>query len=241
MKILAVDTSTPNFSAAVMDGQRVLAEAGLNTGRTHSRHLMPVIERLFEWTALTAADLDALAVVRGPGSFTGLRIGISCLKGMAVAADKPLVGISSLAVLAHQAAIRPGWIGAVLDARKAEIYFALYHYDGHRIQPKGPATVASAEAVCRSDAVQQAMRDTSGCLLVGDGADKYGETFRRQLGDGVRIGPAGLNVIRAGEVGRFAQTQLPSGSGDDPAGVKPLYIRKSDAELNLGRRVAANV
>ena len=129
MIILAVDTATTSCSVAIIDKKCVLAEITLLREETHSKHLMDMIHTAIGFSGLKLSDLDGFAVVRGPGSFTGLRIGITTVKGLAAGLKKPLVGISSLEALAMQASHSPYLICPLLDARRGEVYFSRYRFD----------------------------------------------------------------------------------------------------------------
>ena len=124
--MLALDTASPTGSVALVQGECLLGESLLNLKTTHSERLLGVVDRLLEGLGCTLDQLDALAVVRGPGSFTGLRVGMATAKGLALALELPLVGISSLAALAANAPFARMPVCALLDARKDEVYAGLY-------------------------------------------------------------------------------------------------------------------
>ena len=141
MKILAVNTATPACGVAVVNEGTVSAHAVINSRETHARQLMPMIDRVLESCDLAVADLDGFAVVRGPGSFTGLRIGISTIKGLAAASGKPLTGISSLEALAYPFTACPDPICALIDARKNEVYACWYRHHTGRLESLSDETV----------------------------------------------------------------------------------------------------
>lgn len=141
MKILALETSAKAVSAALSEDGRILASGYQDTGLTHSRTLMPIVEHLFRNTGLTMADCDAVAVAAGPGSFTGIRIGVAAAKGLAFAAEKPAVGISTLAAMARNVAFADGLVLCAMDARRSQIYNAVFLAEnGHltRLTRTGP-------------------------------------------------------------------------------------------------------
>jgi len=125
MRILAVDTATKSCSVAIVEKESIIAETTLFIEQTHSKHLMKMIDTALNLSGLTVSELDGFAVTRGPGSFTGLRIGISSIKGFAMASGKPVVGVSSLDSLAMQCCFSPYLVSPLLDARKGEVYYAL--------------------------------------------------------------------------------------------------------------------
>ena len=126
MRILALETSAKAVSAAITEDGRLLAAGYQDTGLTHSRTLMPVVEHLLRNTGLTLREMDAVAAAAGPGSFTGIRIGISAAKGLAFSAEKPAVGVSTLAAMARNVSFAGGLIVCAMDARRNQIYNALF-------------------------------------------------------------------------------------------------------------------
>ena len=126
MKILALETSAKAVSAAVTEDGKVLASGYQDTGLTHSRTLMPIVEHILKNTDLTVQDCDVIAVAAGPGSFTGIRIGVSAAKGLAFAAEKPAVGVSTLAAMARNVAWLDGLVICAMDARRQQVYNALF-------------------------------------------------------------------------------------------------------------------
>ena len=171
MKILAVDTATKSCSVAIIEAGSVCAELTTLKEQTHSKHLMELIHKGLGISGYSAADIDGLAVTIGPGSFTGLRIGVSTIKGLAHALDKPVVGISSLDVLAWQCADRAYLICPLLDARKGEVYSATYRYNHDTITPKSPENASAPEA-----AVQKIKEP---CVFIGSGAQLIVKKYAR--------------------------------------------------------------
>jgi tRNA threonylcarbamoyladenosine biosynthesis protein TsaB len=230
MRILAVDTATKSCSIAVTEKQTVLAELTNTNGRTHSIHLLDMIHAVIQTAGLTVAALDGFAVTKGPGSFTGLRIGISTIKGLAMAVNKPVVGISSLETLAQQAGSGSDsdLICPLIDARKGEVYFAAYRFsaDGLKIEKK--------EMVSAPDEVVKDICEP--CIFVGSGAILYRELTADKLGDFARFAAQSQHTIRASTVARLSLKRFEDGHIGEVAELVPHYIRKSDAELNLGKK-----
>ena len=223
MKILALDTATPSLSVAVADGQAVLAEITLSRGETHSKHLMPVIKQVLGLSGLAVADLDGFAVTRGPGSFTGLRIGISTIKGLATAVAKPLAGVSSLDALAVQAGESSCLICPLLDARRKEVYFARYRTEGGVLKKQTADQVGSVEA-----AVPEAGKD---CLFIGNGAGLYKTVLKKIMGPHAHFEPGFQNIIRASAVAHLGREKIEKNQADFVETFEPIYLRKSDAEI----------
>lgn len=227
--ILSIDTATPCSSVALTLGTRqdgrVIAAFSLTGKVTHSRRLLSVIDLLMAETARTWQDIDGIAISLGPGSFTGLRIGMATAKGLAAAAGKVLIGISTLDALASKC-VSDKLICAVLDARKKEVYAAFY-----RVGDDGLVTRVSDQAVLPpKDLAVQVMEPV---VMVGDGASAYGELFQSLLGERVVLAPAQLHEPSAASLGLLAGEKLLRGELLDLAKGVPTYIRSSDAELNL--------
>jgi len=219
--LLALDTSTLQASAALLRGDELLGEVERRV-TTHSERLLGAIDQLLRDAGVAIGDLDAFACGRGPGSFTGLRIGMSTAKGLCWATGKPLIAVSSLAALARNLVgltPRPPLRVPCLDARRGEV-FAGFH---------GPDGEIAPEVVLEPAALRARLLGRP-ALLLGDGALAYPDVFR-----GIDLAPHG-HEVRAREVGRLAMQRWLRGESDDPAGVEPTYLRLSDAETGRRRR-----
>lgn len=227
MKILAVDTSTASGSVALLHDQVIAAEWTLLSAHTHNRRLLHGIDRILADAHWALEDVDLFAVTTGPGSFTGIRIGLSTMKAVAWALGKPLVGVPSLEALAAPLAVGGRPVCAVIDARKNEVYAALYHPDGEgRLREERPPSVLAPDRL--ASWIQEKT------YVCGDGWLLYENIFSRCIGDrAVDPGP-GFHGIRAGFVGRCALERWRTGEDTDPMRVMPLYVRPSEAELHGG-------
>ncbi len=221
MKILAIDTASRTCSVAVCHNDAVRAEVTDGSGQTHSRHLMAMVDQVLRMADENLNHIDALAVNRGPGSFTGVRIGISTAKGLAAAAAIPLVGVSGLAALAWQAAPTPHMICPMLDARRQEVYAGRYRFEGGKIVCLAPDTVGAPEA-----ALGEVSRP---CVLIGDGALAYASRLKAVWGDDLLIGPAFQHAIRAGAIAQAARPRIENGA-NDLLPLVPMYLRPSYAQ-----------
>ena len=221
MIILAIDTASRSCSVAVLDGDAVLAEINDVSGQTHSRHLMSMVDRVISMSVGRCGKIDGYAVTQGPGSFTGLRIGISAAKGLAEAAGKPLVGVSSLQALAWQVFQADAIIIPMLDARRKEVYTAQYIRDGRELKMVGAEQAISPEA-----AVQGV---DAPCVLIGDGAVAYADGLHAILGDRMQMALPFQHIIRASTVAFLARERL-LGTRDERLTLAPRYIRKSYVE-----------
>jgi tRNA threonylcarbamoyladenosine biosynthesis protein TsaB len=218
MRILAIDTATLTASVAALDGDS-LAAWGDAHADTHSEKLLPLIDDVLRRAAFAPASLDAIACGAGPGSFTGLRIGLATAKGLCFALGKPLVLVSSLEALAFPERGRE--VLALLDARKREVYAGLFDEDGRRL---GPERVLAPDAL---EAHVQAHAPGRRPLVIGDGAAAYPEAA-------ARCGDVDLGVRRtpdARAVARLAAHHLDAGGADELLTASPTYIRASEAEI----------
>jgi tRNA threonylcarbamoyladenosine biosynthesis protein TsaB len=227
MRILAVDTATQSCSVAVTEHGQLLAELTIANGRTHSRHLMHLIDSVLEMAELKVEQVDGFAATIGPGSFTGLRIGISTVKGLAYAMHKPVVGISSLEALAWQCSQTPFLICAVIDARKKEVYSCRYRFEKHLLMKEGREQVAPPHHF---------LQDISEpCVFVGNGAVLYRQMIADELGQLAHFADDNRHIIRAATIAALSVARIGQISAADLKSLVPRYIRKSDAELNIGR------
>jgi len=230
--ILAMDTATSCCTVALTHGTRqrgrVLAELSLSGKVTHSRRLLLNIDRLLKDTGLDWDQVSAVAIGLGPGSFTGLRIGMATAKGLAAAAAKHLIGISTLDMLAAQC-FGSLLIGSVLDARKKEVYAAFYRCDTDGLSQRISEPVVTAPGLL----AQEIKEDV---LLVGDGILLYHDIFAAALGPRLAVAPSPLHEPSAAVLGLLAGEKLQRGAMLDVNSASPLYVRASDAELNLGKK-----
>ena len=228
MRVLAVDTATKICSVAVVENNALLSELTVNHGHTHSTHLMPMVDTLLSQCGLSVKDLDGFAITIGPGSFTGLRIGLSTIKGLAVATGKPAAGVSTLDALASQFPYAGCMICPMIDARKGEVYAAGYTYQDGTLRQIRPAMAVSPEDAVSSIA--------GTCLYVGSGARLYRDRITDAAGSRAVFVPAGQNDIRAATVGILGLQQLSQVQPTHLSQLNPWYIRASDAERKLGHR-----
>jgi tRNA threonylcarbamoyladenosine biosynthesis protein TsaB len=227
--ILSMDTATPCSSIALTAGTRkdgiVLASQSLTGNVTHSRRLLSSIDKLMKVTETDWNTVEGIAVSLGPGSFTGLRIGMATAKGLAAAAGKKLFGVSTLDALAAKC-VTERLICSVLDARKKEVYAAFY-----RCNAEGFAERISEMSVVAPTKLAAIIDEP--VLLVGDGAMAYGGVFRDLLGDKVIFAPAQIHQPSASSLGMMAGELSEKNDQLDIGEAVPIYIRSSDAELNL--------
>lgn len=227
--ILAIETATMCGSIGLVADKNCVAEFSLQTGETHSRRLLAGVDWLLQETGLDWPVIDAVAVSLGPGSFTGLRIGLATAKGLTMAAGIKLIGVGTLDGLAAQVFARGNiLICPVLDARKKEVYGGFYRCDEQGIpRLQDEWWVMSPETLCE--------RIREPVVLLGDGAAVYKDAFRDGLGDLLLVPPQGTYFPRAASIGMLAAEKWQQDSFIDPVSAEPIYIRLSEAELHLGK------
>lgn len=224
MRVLAVDCSTPVSSIALLEGPRIMGEWTVQAREPHNRQLLKSIDRHLQELGWTFEQLDGFAAGIGPGSFTGLRIGVTTLKTLAWAAQKPFAGICSLDALAAPLALAALSVCSLIDARKEEVYCALYQPDGRGgLIRRTPYLVEAPERLLT--------RIELPTIFCGDGWPRCRDLFSKELGDRVREAPGTCQVVRAGFVGELARQRFQAQQGDDPVVVVPLYVRPSEAEI----------
>lgn len=227
MKTLAIDSSSMTGSVALLDEENLVGEYLLSLKRTHSERLLPALDALLTQAGVGIGDIDLLAVSLGPGSYTGLRIGLGTAKGLAFALDKPLVGVSTLEALAEGAGPWPGTVASMVDARHGHVFAGAY-------------TAASAEGGLRLQgaerylAISEFAAELNGSagplLLVGDAVQRYGAEIRAQI-PGAYFASAAFSQVRAVHVGQIARRRHLLGHRDDPATLLPRYLRASEADI----------
>ena len=228
MNILALDTSSRAASCAILQEGILTGEFFVNTGLTHSQTIMPMVEALLAATGTTVNQMDLFAVSVGPGSFTGLRIGIAAIKALAMALNKPCAGVSTLQALAGNATDFSGHVVPVMDARRAQVYTALYASQNNRQQ------LLCADDALSIEALGQRLTTITGPkLLIGDGAALCKEKLAH-IPD-LQVAAPGILHQRAGSVA-LAAAALPANSYVTAAELTPVYLRLPQAERELRAR-----
>jgi tRNA threonylcarbamoyladenosine biosynthesis protein TsaB len=226
MKILAVDTSTSTCTVGVANADGILAESVGSNGQTHARQLMGMIHSTLTDSGIPVQEIDGFAVVTGPGTFTGLRIGIGTIKGLAYALSRPVIGVNSLAALAAQADLPTKFVCPVMDARRSEVYYGLYVFEEGE-----PAQVGKHGVV---PPLELAKSIRASCQFIGKGARLYRETFEAALGSLSQFSHPCRDTIRAETIARLALKRFQKNETQKLPAVVPYYIRRSDAELHFG-------
>jgi len=219
--VLSLDTTTRAGSAAVIDNRQIRHELTGDATATHGERLPGQLIRVLEGAGLGVSDVDLLAVAAGPGSFTGLRVGIATMQGLAVSTGRRVVPVSALDALARAARDSGSRIAAWMDAQRGQVFAALYEADGHPVA--APTALSPAETL---EAWGRDVRSSPSVLFIGDGAIRYAGLIRAELGDAAGIAEA---PPLAGIIGLMASDAPERAVA--PHAVVPIYIRRPDAEL----------
>ena len=222
MLTLAFDTSSKRASVALLREQTVLFETVLSSDRHHSEVLLPAMDEACRLAAVKISDVDLFACTLGPGSFTGLRIGVSTLKGLMMATGKPAAGISTLAALALNVDPQKTLIGSMMDAGRGQVYLAYYRYDEN-----GILCQMESEQALNPEEITGMHED--GVLYVGDGAIKYADLICSKAGHKNKIAPPEKQFISASSVGILAIEKYRRQDLLDLEKCVPFYLRSADA------------
>ena len=224
MLILAFETSAKAASVALLEGDKLLSESYQNTGMTHSQTLMVMAEDMLKQCGKTAKDVDAVAVAEGPGSFTGVRIGVAAAKGFAWGREIPCYGVSTLEAMAQSLGIYDGYICPVMDARRSQVYNALFEADRGEI-----TRIREDRAISLDDLAEDVKKLEKPVFLVGDGSILCYNTLLERVPSLV-LPPEHRMHQRAVGVGIIAARQMIAGISGDAAALSPNYLRLSQAE-----------
>ena len=233
MKILAVESSAVAASAALVEDGKLLGEFFLNVGLTHSATLMPMIRSLLQYADVSIRDVDLFAAANGPGSSTGVRIGVSTVKGLAQPLDKPCIGISTLLSMAHNLRGSDALICCAMDARCRQVYTALFEENDGQIR-----RLTEDNAVSLDDLCAQLKSHDKEIILVGDGAQLCYDAFKDTL-PRVRIAPQAVRYQRASSVALAVWENLAALQPVSAAALSVSYLRPSQAERERKQKLEA--
>lgn len=226
MKILGLDTSTMMASCAVIDKNGVLGEYSIDQDRGHAENLVPMIEEMMRSINLDIKDIDLYAVALGPGSFTGLRIGVATMKGFAHLFNKPIIGISTTKALANNLPFE-NTVVPMIDARRNRVYTSIYsHKDGELVEEMPVDAIDIDELI-------EILKGKDDLMVNGNGSILYREKLREELGEKIKFAKIGQNSPRAVSVAELALKKFNAGIVDDVFTLAPDYLRKSQAERQL--------
>jgi tRNA threonylcarbamoyladenosine biosynthesis protein TsaB len=234
MLVLALDTTTHGGSVAVLDDDRILVELAGDASRTHTERLPGEVEQVLAQAGIERGAIDLFVVASGPGAFTGLRIGLAIVQGMALVLDRPAIGVSALdaaALGATDAVDMPSSTAVWMDASRGEVFGATYRSSGKAVQDAVPL---EAPIVGLPEAVLAAWESAlpAGTRFVGDGARRYADTIT----SGGRFVVTPHAPLLAGLLGRLGRTRALDGQAGPPHALQPLYVRRPDVVLERERR-----
>lgn len=232
MKILAVDTSANTATVCITEDDKLLSEEIVNYKKTHSQTLMPMIDRALKNCGTDISEIDIFAVANGPGSFTGLRIGVSAVKGMAHALDKPVIEVSTLEGMAYNIFMCSDIICPIMDARRSQVYNGVYTWENGIFSELTPPRAVSVQ-----ECVEDVKRYGKRVIFLGDGVPVYGEYIKEQLGEKAVFAPPSCNAQRASALASIAMGKLEDKKSCYE--VMPFYLRKPQAEREREEKMKA--
>lgn len=231
MRILSLDSATESATCAILEDDKLLGEITFNYKKQHSIVLMSMIDTLLKNLNLNMDSLDGFVVSKGPGSFTGLRIGTSVIKGLSQGTNKPFIGVSSLDALAYNLAYTPGIICPILDALRGNVYTALYKFIENKLE-----IVSEYMVISIKDLVSILNKQGQPVCFIGDGVYKFRGELAETMSN-IRFAPTHLNLVRASSLGELGMKFLRSGLREDLYTFSPFYLRKSQAEREYDEKM----
>lgn len=227
MKILGVDTSSSVASCAICEDDKLISECVLNNKLTHSQTLMPMIDNVFKMSELMPQDIDIFAVANGPGSFTGLRIGVTTIKGLAHATGKPVVGVNTLEALCYNLPFCSHIIAPIMDARREQVYNGLYRFENGNLKE-----IAAPRAISLADVLSELKVLGEKVVFLGDGVPVFKEKIKEKLRELALFAPQNANAQHAASVCEAAKNKETINCNQ----LVPIYFRKSQAEREAEER-----
>lgn len=228
MKLLAIETSTMLGGIAVMEDDTLIAESRMNVKTTHSERIMADIDNALKRSGFTIDDIDVFGIASGPGSFTGLRVGLSTLKGLSYATGKKVVSVSTLEAFAWNVTFSPHLICPLLDARKKEVYAGVFEWSGDGF------TKIIDEQTVTIDKLLAAIGKS--VIFLGEGALLYKNPIQAALGEKALFGAPQHMVPSPANVACLCMRKARNNMFDNPEQLVPRYIRKCEAELKISKK-----
>lgn len=232
MKVLAIDTSTVVAAVALMDDEKLLGEYSINNKKTHSQKLMVMIDEIMKDLDIKPSEIDVFAASIGPGSFTGLRIGVTTAKAMAYATSKPVVGVPTLDALAYNIVTSEFIICPILDARNSQVFTALYEVKGKRFE-----RITEYMGIPVSELVQIIVQNNKKVIFTGDAINLHKDYFKSELEENCEFAPLGNRLQRGASVAELALMMAKEGKFTSSFELVPFYLRKSQAERELEKKL----
>lgn len=232
MKVLSVEASGSTASVSIVSEKGILGEININYKMQHSVLLMPMIEQLLKETALPISDVDGFVVSKGPGSFTGLRIGMATVKGLALGSQKPVIAVSSLDALAYNIFTEEGIICSLMDALRGNVYYCLYKVESGNIKAIKEISTCSLEEL-----IEELKGYKDKIYFVGDGATIHRAALASSLEEHA-FAPLHLNYPKASSLGELGLKLLLEGKEDDLNTLAPIYLRRPQAEREYDKKMS---
>lgn len=230
MKVLSIDTATESASCAVLEDDKLLGEINFNFGKAHSVILMSMVDYLLSSVHIDISEIDGFVASKGPGSFTGLRIGMATTKGLCFGSKKAFISVSTLDALAFNLAYSSGVICPIMDALRGNVYTALYTFKGEDLQRISEYMVIPIEELISK------LKAYDTVNFIGDGIVKFREILGASISD-CNFAPVHLNTARASSLGEIGMKLLKAGNKEDINSCTPLYLRKSQAEREYDKKM----
>ncbi len=227
MIILGIDTTSSAASVSLLNEQKLLGEYTSNAKLTHLQKLMPMVDHLLENCHLSFSDVDAIAVSIGPGSFTGIRIGMSTAKALAQVRNLPIVGVPTLNALAYNIPFYPGVVCPILDARRHQVYGAVYKWEQGYCKE-----IIKADAY-EIETLMEQMDKYNDIIFLGDGVQTYKNRITAILDNAASFAPQYLSMQKSSSVAQLAYEMFSEENVSNCYEIKPNYLRKPEAERNL--------
>jgi tRNA threonylcarbamoyladenosine biosynthesis protein TsaB len=229
MKILAIGTSGKNCTVAITEDAKVIKEININDGLTHSQNLLPTIDKIFRDTSMDLKDMDYYACSIGPGSFTGIRIGVATIKGLCLGVDKKVVGVPSLLALAYNVKEFKGYIVSCIDARNDNVYAGIYD----NTSPT-PTLVGNYISDNVQVLVNEIQKLNGNFLIVGDGVNVLKDLLSAE---NIHFAEEEKNLEYASSIAMASIDMINNNQVTDGVHISPLYLKKSQAERELDNKI----
>ena len=232
MLIFGIDTCCNAATAALLEGDTLIAQTVINHGKTHSQIMMSAVEDMFKGAQISPKEVDIFAAATGPGSFTGVRIGVATAKAMAQAANKPCVAVSTLEALAYSSKMFDGIAAPILDARRNQVYNALFDCN------KGEMTrLCDDRALALDKLLQELLKIDKDVVFMGDGVFVFRDEIKAVLKERAYFAPKTISMNLAGSVAAVAQERFENGEMVSYNKLVPSYVRLSQAERDRLERL----
>lgn len=226
MKILSLDSSSESASCALLEDNKLLGEITFNYKKQHSVIIMPIIDSLLKNTETDITDIDGFVISKGPGSFTGLRIGMATIKGLSQGLNKPLTSVSSLDALAYNLAFSDGIICPIMDALRNTVYTSIYKFENNKL-----IRLCDYMAIHIDELIEKVKEYNCKVTFIGDGTYKLKQHLIDNLsGANLNFAPTHLNLVKASSLGELGLNSLNEGTAENIFALSPIYLKKSQAE-----------